>query len=322
MYALLRLYTRQKLTVLLYHGVEDEYSLGLFNYRQKFLTPEVFREQMTYIKRHYTVLSLDTAIEHLRNGTPFPPHPLVITFDDGYRNMYRLAYPILKEYALPATVFVTTGFLDKQEPLWVDRLEYAVGKSTHFGATMSERAAYDAKKRQALKALPDAERKEALETIEHESGMSLTTLDGPTAVYAPLSWDEVREMEKHGIICGAHTVTHPILSRLTTGELTYELVESFARVRSNTKNCTNVFAYPNGQAEDVTDDVIAEVRHTGFEAALTTLPGWNTHDTNPYMLRRFTLDGTGSFMYFILTITGALNVGRTLKNHAKRSHFF
>jgi len=111
LYSLCRLFRQQKkISILLYH------SIGLNN-AQSNVTPNQFEMQMEYLRKNYTVVSLDEIISFIKEGKSLPKKPVAITFDDGYQNVYQNAYPLLKKYRLPATIFITTGYVQKKMPL-------------------------------------------------------------------------------------------------------------------------------------------------------------------------------------------------------------
>ncbi len=118
---------RRRILVLAYHGFTDvREHPGIENSHGKHLDIERFRRQVAYLKAHYNVVPLERVVNCYAGTERLPPYSVAITIDDGYESVYRLAYPVLQEYRVPATVFVTTGFVEGREPLWTDRLEYAL----------------------------------------------------------------------------------------------------------------------------------------------------------------------------------------------------
>jgi peptidoglycan/xylan/chitin deacetylase (PgdA/CDA1 family) len=308
---------RKRLTIVLYHGVDEARALGSYNYRGKFVTPGAFERQLAYYKKHYTVLPLDDAVAHLETNT-LPHNTLAITFDDGYRNNYTHAYPLLKKYGLPATIFLTTDFVDKRRPLWVDRVEYAINRGT-CAQTTSEKITLDSNERARMKNLPEDERNRAIHDLEKRCGGRLFDFEDDRAVYAPLSWNEVREMAAHGIMAGAHSKSHPILTSVSAQRAREEIEGSLALIRERVTNVSRVFAYPNGQPGDLSPDIMYDVRAVGFVAALTTSPGACTYGANPFELTRYTLDATEQFPWFVLTITGTRHIISLILHYAKGS---
>src|SRR3990167_5472927 len=130
LHRLMRYLRRKKIIILMYHGFTDkivhegiENSLGLH------LNIEKFRLQIEYLKKYYNIISSDQLIDHYTNGAKLPPNSVVITIDDGYKSSYALAYSVLKQFNVPAAIFLTTDFVDKKEMLWVDRIEYAINRT-------------------------------------------------------------------------------------------------------------------------------------------------------------------------------------------------
>jgi peptidoglycan/xylan/chitin deacetylase (PgdA/CDA1 family) len=311
--ALFRLSHRNSLTIVLYHGVAPAKQQGIYNYRGKFITPSAFREQLVYFKRHYTILELDEAVRRMREGN-LPRHALAITFDDGYRNVYTYAYPVLKEMSVPATMFLPTDFVLEKKPLWVDRLEYAMGRTE---GSFAERAARDAETRDELKRLGIDERERRLADIERASGTAFTDFSGERSVYAPLTQDEIREMRAGGISFGAHTKTHPILSRINSEEaLRDEIAGSKGALEQAIGPLSNIFAYPNGQRGDWDERAERILEDARFVSSLTTVEGVSTKHTHPFRLKRYALDATDNGWVFAAIASGVRLWLRTLKNHA------
>lgn len=93
--------------ILLYHNIDSS-------------SKHNFEKQMQFIKKHMQPISLNKLIDYLIKKKPFPPKSIVITLDDGYENFYHYAYPILKKYQIPATIFLVTGYIDTAKNFWWD----------------------------------------------------------------------------------------------------------------------------------------------------------------------------------------------------------
>ncbi len=124
---LLRFLNRRKVVILMYHGfTERARQDGVENHQGKHLKIDKFRAQLDYLTRNYSILSLDELVQHHRGRTTPPANSVVITIDDGYESTYTLAFALLSRYRVTATVFLTTDFVDKKMPLWVDKIECAI----------------------------------------------------------------------------------------------------------------------------------------------------------------------------------------------------
>lgn len=301
-----RAVSRRRPLVVLYHGVSARAVwVGSENYRGKHIPVAAFQRELEWLARRFEIVPL-AEIERLAASGAAPKRPIcAITFDDGYRNNYRNAFPILRAMKLPATIFVTTGFIDRREPLWPDRLEYAVNKSRvdvlvvpwpegerrYSVKTVGEKIVVDQEIRERLKRFPDSERIAILDALVQASGAELGEVLEREEDYCPLTWEEVREMAGAGITIGAHTVNHPILSRLAAGEQAKEIRESAERIRAVVGTCRH-FAYPNGQPGDWNEITEKAAAATGFNAAWTTVarrvrPGG---ERNLFALPRLALD--------------------------------
>lgn len=274
--------------ILYYHRVNDDNDPFFDS-----ISPHVFEDHMRYVARHYKVATLPEIMRHLAEGSS--AETLVgITFDDGYRDNFEHAFPILRRYGLPATIFLATGSIDCGEPLWFERLAEAVKKSSResldleidiprriWMRTAEERVAASREIFLGLRLLDNAERNRRLEEILKELGASKSERRNKM-----LTWDQVREMNVQGIDFGGHTVTHPFLSKLAPDEAALEVAECKRRIEEETQQPVHYFAYPNGREEDFAPANAEVLRAAGYRAAMTTIWGMNYRSTDAMQLRR------------------------------------
>jgi peptidoglycan/xylan/chitin deacetylase (PgdA/CDA1 family) len=257
------------------------------------ISTALFEAEMKFLHRHYRVVSLTELLQRLAGQATEPV--LAITFDDGYRDNYQHAFPILQRYGLPAAIFLTTGSMDTGEPLWFEQLALALKKTsrefvdletTQTGRiwlrTPDERLEANARIFSALRRLPDSDRRQLLATVLGR----LALADSGERLRKMLSWDEVRLMSAHGIEFGGHTVNHPFLSRLTGDGFRWEVSECKRRIEDEIQFPVDYFAYPNGKEEDIGLANKTLIREAGYRAALTTIWGVNNSSTNRFELRR------------------------------------
>jgi peptidoglycan/xylan/chitin deacetylase (PgdA/CDA1 family) len=273
--------------ILTYHRVND--------YRDPFfgaLPTTVFERQVRHLARHYTVLPVEELVDRMRAGS-VPRNAAAITFDDGYRDTLTHAAPILAGYGLPATVFLATGFIGTTEVPWYDRLATALKlspRSRVIGPSGEELALESVedrlralvRTRTHLKTLPEEQFRRAFRLLLD----SLGSAEQQSAKNAMLSWDDVHALRGLGFRIGAHTVTHPILSRVTAERARAEVLGSREMIQGACGAAPRAFAYPNGQPADYTAAVVDLVREAGFSCAVTTRFGLNTEQTSPWELRR------------------------------------
>jgi peptidoglycan/xylan/chitin deacetylase (PgdA/CDA1 family) len=252
----------------------------------------VFERHMAHVARHYRVMTVEALVERMRRGG-LPRNAVAITFDDGYRDNLTHAAPILLRYGLAATVFLATGFIGSDDVLWFDRLALAFkataaaaldapgGERLELATTPARLRALD-RALAVLKTQPDDERRTTLERLVDGLGGT----DPRAFKNLMLSWDDVHALAGMGFSIGAHTVNHPILSRVSTQRAWEEILGSRTMIESACGVAPAAFAYPNGRPEDYTAAVARLVREAGFSCAVTTRFGVNTADSSPWELRR------------------------------------
>ncbi len=258
------------------------------------VSPADFERQLAFLKRFYCVLPLRELVDRSAKRD-LPPRAVALTFDDGYRDNYEHAFPLLKKYSLNATIFLATGVIGNDSVLWHDRVFDAFRFTT--------------KSRARLSAFPDAELQ--LNTASAKQGALGTVLahakrstpeerrllvDELECELAPdiapgrrtrmLSWEQVREMRGMGIDFGSHTVTHSIVSRIDEEGIRSELAESKREIEKQVGTPVTLFAYPNGSRADFDDRAKIVLKELGYRAAVTTIRGFNTSSEDPFELRR------------------------------------
>jgi peptidoglycan/xylan/chitin deacetylase (PgdA/CDA1 family) len=278
---------RPAFQVLTYHRVNDDGDPFF-----PALPTRIFEQHMTYISRAYRVLTVEDLVERMGRGD-VPRDAIAITFDDGYQDTLTHAAPILARLGLPATIFLATGFIGTGEIPWVDRVALGLkrtearrvvspwGEAVGLAGAVERLRALDLTLRH-LKRLPDETRREAVDTLLERLGVP-AKLRSPVSM---LSWEDVRALGKIGFSMGAHTVEHPILSRIDNGRAWAEIVGSRDAIAAACGHMPRAFAYPNGRTEDYTKAVVDMVRRAGFTCAVTTRFGVNGPGTNPWELRR------------------------------------
>jgi len=259
------------------------------------VSADVFAWQLDAICRDFRVISLAECVEHFALHSIWPHKAVVLTIDDGYRDMYQWAYPELLKRKLPATFFVTTRFIDGDIWLWPDRLEYALSKSScrrisiahgsyHFDFLLQD----EQQQAEAWKAfsdhcigISDSERQSFIANLE--SLLNVSPPSSPLSEYSASSWDELREMHRNGIEIGSHTTNHPILSKIDPSLLGTEIIASKHVIERQLGDEISSFCYPNSAPGDINDTVVSTVCNAGFSGAVfgTDLSRWE-----PYRIPR------------------------------------
>lgn len=247
--------------------------------------------QLDTICRDFRVISLAECIEYYTRYGTWPKQSVVLTIDDGYRDMYEWAYPELLKRKLTATFFVTTRFVDGDIWLWPDRLDYAIGKTTRKVVSIATKDAgfnlplqNDQQKALVWKGFSDHcisvsnnEREEFIMKVE--AALEVCPPTSPPPEYSALTWDELCEMHHNGIEIGSHTMNHPILSRIAPDLLDNEITNSKMVIEEHLGSAIKSFCYPNSAPEDINDLVVSAVRKAGFTGAVfgSDLASWEPY---------------------------------------------
>jgi CelD/BcsL family acetyltransferase involved in cellulose biosynthesis/peptidoglycan/xylan/chitin deacetylase (PgdA/CDA1 family) len=275
--------------IFIYHRINDDYDPFL-----PAVPVDAFRRQMEFLKKHFPILGLNEVANN-----SFPPNEkycVAITFDDGYRDNFVCAFPVLKALNLPATIFLTTGCIDAAELPWYDQVSWAFKLTmqpslqlSHLGGpagrleTRPERLHAMNKTLAWLRSISQGDRLRYIPQV-------LDTLRVPAHLATPnsmLSWEEVRQMQKHNISFGAHTVSHPVLAKVNIDELEAEIVGSKNKIQEKLQQPVEHFAYPFGQPSDVSVEAKQAVQRAGFSTAATTVWGFNRPGDDLLELKRF-----------------------------------
>lgn len=320
----LRQFQTDEFCVLMLHGVtEDKFHQhsGIGNTEGIHIHANDLEAICGLLAQNYNVVSLDRAIECLQTRDPLPENTVILTFDDGYLSNYELAFPILEKHGLHGTIFVATDFIENGTWQWWDRLEYALGHSEvsevrfdfdglDFSAeleTRPDRRAAFVSMLPMIKALPQEIVARTLGKIEERLECSLERCDTPPKMYQPMNWDQVREMEESNTISiGAHTHTHRILGRCQADTIQQELTTCRDLLAERIGVEQPLFSYPNGHIGDHTRNTRRQIIDMGFRCALTTETGFNTIDSDPYTLKRFSTGN--SRRYVDVAASGTMNM--------------
>jgi peptidoglycan/xylan/chitin deacetylase (PgdA/CDA1 family) len=281
-----------RLPILMFHRVlEQEDPL-----QSDVMTARTFDSQMKMLAGAFKVLPLDEAVEALMRGN-LPERAVTITFDDGYSDNYHVALPILKQHGLCATFFVASGFLGGGcmfndtviESLRTARVHTADLSAFELGVVQLGGVA----QRQQLA-------QQIINTIKYfESGRRKDfchelpkLLDSELPSNLMMSSEQVRSLAKAGMTIGGHTVTHPILAKISDQEAQREIVDNRAVLKDIVGDLPTMFAYPNGKPEaDFAPKHAGMVKAAGYSLAVSTAAGVAQTKDSLFSLPRFGLRG-------------------------------
>jgi len=286
-----------------------------FNYDH---AQQMLDAQCQYLRSKYDVISMDQAASVLAESTSRPTSSLIVAVDDGHRDFYEIAMPVFKKHNIPAICYLVTDFIDGVDWLWFDKVDFLCVCSSKAEAKITlsngkelllpmahskDRRVAAMKLKEALKSLPYEDFLATLEKLP--SFMQAALPARPPSQYAPLGWDEVRKMTDLGMFFGAHTRTHPILSRIADiRKLSDEMVESKKHIERELQMAVLHFAYPNGRLLDIAPECPRLLRDGGFKTAVTTVYGINDGSTDVLHLKRIWVEPYLEMSYFQQRVSG------------------
>ena len=254
-----------------------------------------FEKQIVHLAKNYKIISLNKIVDRIKDKRSLG-RCVAITFDDGFRDNYENAYPILRKYNIPATIFLTTGYIENGTAPWFIRLRYIFMKTektdfqlSHNGATISlpmntisEKFAASNRVMAYLKDCPDEARLPLLDGLCEQ--LRVNEFKGLNDLM--LTWDQIKEMSENRISFGAHTVNHPILSRISIEMAEREIQESKKTIEEKIGKPITSFAYPFGKKSQYTPQIFPILQELQFKCAVTTGIRTNTHSVNLFELNR------------------------------------
>jgi len=260
----------------------------------------VLRRHIEFARRHCELVTFSDLVHRCSQDAASIGRPLLaLTVDDGYRDFYQYAFPVLKELGAPATVFVTAGFIEQRSWLWPDAIEYlifrapAVRTVLHFEgrafaldltSAVARRSSWDSLATAVL--FDTSARARLIRALELHLGLTL-----PACVdseYEGMTWNEIGEIARHGVEIGGHTWSHAFLPDLTPADLRKELIDSKRFLESRIARPVTSFAYPNGQPRDAPASLVAAVRDAEYVCATIATPPTGVTTPDWYLVGRWT----------------------------------
>ena len=250
--------------ILMYHGVAQQGAQAL-------------GQQLRYLARHFKVVSLDSMLDGIMNGSLPLAHEIVLTFDDGLRNNLTVVYPILRELQLPATMFVCPALVESGEWLWNHEMRCRL-------QTLRARELAELRTKllapgntvaaiiEWMKTLQLQQRRTA-EAIIRQATTGFQPAEAQREAFDIMDWNDLRSLDHDLITVGSHTLSHPILTKLSGQEIEAEIVESRRCLEQRLERKVEFFCYPNGAYDRRAYQLVQKT----YRAAVTTEAGVIEH---------------------------------------------
>jgi peptidoglycan/xylan/chitin deacetylase (PgdA/CDA1 family) len=285
------------LVIYLFHGVVESCDYEIRNYTRKHLTATQFRDMVGAVAAVGQALSMDEVLEFCVSKKTFPKRAFAVTFDDGFENNSSIARPILEDLKVPATVYVTTRFIDENGMSWIDKIEWAFERVVRGSLRMpwrdspveffdrSSKLALLTGIRQYVKANSVLDVSNFVSTIFKELELK-EVRSSEDQLDKKMSWQQVRDWIAPGYTIGGHSHTHPILSFLSPEKLAWEIDTSVDLLRSKADIVSQHYSYPEGLAHCYSPEVIEALKLRGIRCSPTAVDGINPPGTDSFHLRR------------------------------------
>lgn len=280
--------------ILMYHSVMPDPAAHADSLGGIIHSESEFRTQMELLSRDYHPVSLDEVVDSLSRQKDLPKRSVVVTFDDGYTDNSEVAMPILDQFGVPATFYVTVDCVEKRKLPWPSRLRFAFRKTTISVWTDSRSKVW------SLEDLQDRERAylaacdDCCQLRGEAQEEFVRRIEEQLQSYAPSEWgslmmsyQQIKSLAQHGHIVGSHTMTHPNMAYLQKQEAEIELAESKRQLEAALKLPIRHFSYPcPALTPHWSQQTVLQTRAVGYESAVTTTGGVTRCGDNPLALKR------------------------------------
>ena len=298
----------QQLTIVTFHriGGEDN-SNSVYSLPTSFMSKSNFEHIIKFFRKKYSVISIADYLDHYRLHKKLPSNALIITFDDGYKDIFENGLSIFEKYDLPVTIFLTSSYIDNNKRFWWDYL-YSLCKHCDSQTSMDNlpEDIYTEYLQDTLSSIFAIDRKHRDNLIismitvlqDYDSAkIKLVTKDLSSRLHGDLSyfeknnkmlsWRDIDELQAIGITFGSHSHSHLFFNNsLAESKITEQIQKSKRMLEDKLKCEINTFAYPGGK---LTEKVKTFVRKAGYVIALTQNPGINSCEEDPFALKRINL---------------------------------
>jgi peptidoglycan/xylan/chitin deacetylase (PgdA/CDA1 family) len=325
------------LIVITYHRITEDDTL----FDPLIVSPKIFERQIDFLKKEYQIISGNEFKTIINSGKKISGNKCLITFDDGWRDNYDNAFPILRKYAVPAIVFISTDFVDTNMKFWTEIVREILSsfrfdhfKSIEnsdlglpeyiqelFGQTIKSKNALNSREIQRviieMKSLNQEKIKEIVERLKY-----FRKYEDKAERRVMLSWNEIEKMSQENIMFGSHTKSHTILTKVNDIEAISELVDSKKIIEEKIKKKVYFLSYPNG---DFNDNVIKNTRKSSYLGAFSCISGFNNSNFNEFKIKRIHIRADRSLglnqkfsgIFFKILLSGTRDIFRIKKTPDK-----
>jgi len=290
--------SKDNLAIFLFHGVIKKQKDPVRNYTGKHIEVDLFTSCLKSLKKVGYPISMEEVLYISENNLSYPPNSFAITFDDGFENNISVAAPILIDLKIPATIYITSKFVDENEMSWIDKIEYVVQEAEpcklSFDWAVNDFIINDKESkinfikevRSYVKNTSSCNPNLFADKICSRFNRSGKIISNDQ-LDLKMTWDDVINANQNEYLTiGGHSHTHPILSFLSSSELDYELDTSLNMLSEKAGIIPRHYSYPEGLEHCFSNDVIKQLKIRGVKCCPTAIEGINNKNTNLFRLKR------------------------------------
>jgi peptidoglycan/xylan/chitin deacetylase (PgdA/CDA1 family) len=301
------------ITVLTYHRVASPGDAAMLEEGVVDVTPSQLERQLAFVKRWFRPVGIDDILAHCSEGKPLPPNPLLVTFDDGYRDNHDVALPILLRHGVRATFFVATDYVERRRPFWWDCVAYVLKRSPrehlvleypeHVELPLRDQGDRERAIRRALRTIKDVRFLDLgrfLDELQRAADSRLGADEQRRlADETVMTWDQVAALRRAGMDVQSHTRTHRVLQTLDAASLADELRGSRGTLEDVLGQRVRAISYPVGKPLRAASAVREAVRSAGYEVGFSNGTGVSSASSlDPLDVKRISLDVSLSDPFF------------------------
>src|SRR5215471_4717453 len=294
------------LTVVLYHRVVHPAHLAGLDPELVDATPEEFDEQMAFLRHHFEPVSLDQVTDAALQKTALPPNAVLVTFDDGYRDNYQHALPVLVRHGMKAAFFVSSAYLTERRLFWWEQVSFFLRNANREVVRLTYPEPLEFDLRIAGGSTSAIRRLNRIIKDHHGLDLPRFLAALPYACGVPwsadeerahgdqalMTWADVRGLLDAGMAVGSHTRNHRVLQTLPADDLDRELGGSREDIEAKVGRPVRTIAYPVGRAVSSQPAIREALRRTGYDLGFTAIPGFNRFErvVDLFDLKRLPID--------------------------------
>ena len=288
----------KKFKFLLYHGVSGYNNFrGIENFSKKHISKKLFLKQMLFLKKNCNVISLDK-LEKYKREKDIKKNTVLISFDDGFENNFKVAAPILKKLNLPCIFYISTGMIGKNDMFWVDKIEDIINRTKikYLDIDLEKKIRFPLNsKLEKIKAVEQikkfSKRVSAIKKNKLIKRLSIILKIKPSNKYSKnyrvMNWQQVKKLASNDLFeIGGHSLNHDILTRLSVSEMKKNIKQSITLLEKKLNKKIKHYSYPEGQSTDYNDNIKKYLRSLGIKICPTAINGVAKLDDDDFEIKR------------------------------------